>query len=184
MTGPELVVGTTSGTHSTGTFQAPVVDNADLLGLLGFQSMRDGRAILDMGALRLHLCGSGDYDSSQALPPGTESFQCVLAPAAHMVLPCREYEGGDKEESGRLDTGRGLSLMTRPAPSTEWLSPENRQPAAGAAGSISTSNAASSRTVAPNGAVTESSALPCVRGLNPDAMWVHSVINAIQLYVE
>jgi len=102
----------TDGTHSKGTFQIPVVNNSNLPGLLGLQSMRDRNAILDMKTLQLHLCGPGDYDLNPVLPPGTESFQCELAPSGHLVLPCSEYAGVDREESGRLDTGADLALLT------------------------------------------------------------------------
>ena len=98
------------GTHSRGTFQIPVVNNSHLPGLLGLQSMRDRNAVLDMKTLQLHLCGPGDYDLIPALPPGTESFRCELAPSGHLVLPCAEYAGVDREEAGSLDTGADLAL--------------------------------------------------------------------------
>ena len=100
------------GTHSRGTFQIPVVNGSTLPGLLGLQSMRDRNAILDMKTLQLHLCGPGDYDLLPALPPGTESFQCELAPSGHLVLPCSEYAGVDREEAGSLDTGADLALLS------------------------------------------------------------------------
>jgi len=100
----------TDGTHSRGTFQVPVVDNSDLPGLLGLQSMRDRDAILDMKTLQLHFAGPGDYNLTQHLPPGTETFQCEIAPSGHLVLPCCEYKGVDREEAGRLDTGPQLAL--------------------------------------------------------------------------
>ena len=103
------------GIHSRGTFQIPVVKNSTLPGLLGLQSMRERNAILDMKTLQLHLCGPGDYDLLPALPPGTESFQCELAPSGHLVLPCSEYAGVDKEESGSLDTGADLALLSNTA---------------------------------------------------------------------
>ena len=89
------------GTHSNGTFQIPTLEgsNAHIPGLLGLQSMRDRNAILDMQTLRLHFCGPGEYDLLSVLPPGTESFQCELAPSGHIVLPCCEYAGADQEEA-------------------------------------------------------------------------------------
>ena len=103
------------GTHSRGTFQIPVVKDSTLPGLLGLQSMRERNAILDMKTLQLHLCGPGDYDLLPALPPGTESFQCELAPSGHLVLPCTEYAGVDREEAGSLDTGADLALLSSTA---------------------------------------------------------------------
>ena len=99
-------------THSGGTFEIPVVNKSKLPGLLGLHALRARNAILDLKTLQIHLCGPGDYDLPQYLPPGTESFQCEIAPSGHMVLPCCNYSGVDQEESGRLDTGPQLSLVT------------------------------------------------------------------------
>ena len=60
--------------------------------------MRDRNAILDMKTLRLHFCGPREYDLSP----------CELAPSGHLVLPCSEYAGVDKEEAGSLDTGADM----------------------------------------------------------------------------
>ena len=89
------------GTYSNGTFHVPILEgsNAHLPGLLGLQSMRDQNAILDTQTLRLYFCGPGKYDLNAVLPPGTESFQCELAPSGHIVLPCGEYFGADQEEA-------------------------------------------------------------------------------------
>ena len=103
------------GTHSRGTFQIPVVGNSNLPGLLGLQSMRDRNAIFDMKNLQLHLCGPGDFDLFPVLPPGTESFKCEVAPSGHLVLPCGEYAGVDREEAGSLDTGADLALLSNTA---------------------------------------------------------------------
>jgi hypothetical protein len=107
----------TDDAHSRGTFQVPVVPNSDLPGLLGLQSLRDRRAILDCTTLQLHFLGPGDCDLTTVLPPGTESYQCELAPSGHMVLPCGEYRGVDREERGRLDTGPEVALHSSSSPS-------------------------------------------------------------------
>ena len=39
----------------------------------------------------MHFAGPGDYNLEKALPPGTDCFQCELAPSGHMVIPCCEY---------------------------------------------------------------------------------------------
>ena len=75
----------------------------------------DRNALLDMQALHLHLCGPGQYDLLPALPPGTESFQCELAPSGHLVLPCSEYAGVDREEAGSLDTGADIAPLSNTA---------------------------------------------------------------------
>ena len=100
----------TDGTVGRGNFNVPVVPKSELPGLLGLKSLRDRRAILDMQTLQIHFAGPGDYDLSLTLPPGTESYQCELAPSGHMVLPCSEFAAVDAEESGSLDTGAEVSL--------------------------------------------------------------------------
>ncbi|MFM7990439.1 MAG: hypothetical protein ACKPKO_65090, partial [Candidatus Fonsibacter sp.] len=50
----------------------------------------------------------GDYDLMQALPPGTQQFNCILAPSGHMMIPCAEFPDPTKSDS----VGRGrLQLM-------------------------------------------------------------------------
>ena len=98
------------GSLGRGNFNVPVVPKSELPGLLGLKSLRDRRAILDMQTLQIHFAGPGDYDLSLTLPPGTESYQCELAPSGHMVLPCSEFAAVDAEESGSLDTGAEVSL--------------------------------------------------------------------------
>ena len=99
-----------NGTHTGGTFHVPLVPNSDLPGLLGLQSMRERRTLLDMNTLKIHFLGPGKYELSDVLPPGTESYQCELSPSGHMMLPCGKYTGVDKEERGSLDTGPSLAL--------------------------------------------------------------------------
>ena len=100
------------GTHSCGMFTLPTVGKSQLPGLLGLQSMRDRNAILDMNTLQLHFVGDGNYDLGLSLPPGTESYKLEIAPSGHLVLPCCEYAAVDKEQSGRLDTGPALALVS------------------------------------------------------------------------
>jgi len=100
-------------TFGRGTFELPVVPDSELPGLLGLQSMRDRRTILDLNTMQMHLLGPGDYDLLTILPPGSESYQCLTAPSGHMVLPCCAYDGVDRSERGRLDTGPDLALPVR-----------------------------------------------------------------------
>jgi len=102
------------GRHSKGTFQIPTVPNSELPGLLGLQSMRERKTILDLHNLQIHFLGPADYDLSTNLPPGTESYQCELSPSGHMMLPCGRYAGVDREERGSLDTGPALALPVLP----------------------------------------------------------------------
>ncbi len=56
--------------------------------------------------LRVHMCGPGPYELEKILPPGTQSFQCELAPSGHMVLPCAEFG----EESGQTALAQQIAL--------------------------------------------------------------------------
>ena len=80
----------------------PTVNNSDLPGLLGLSALRRNRAVLDFNTLQLHLCGLGSYNLETGLPPGTESFQCEIAPSGHIVLPCCEYEAAPSRDEHTL----------------------------------------------------------------------------------
>ena len=47
----------------------------------------------------LYFAGPSDYDLSQSLPPGTDCYQCELAPSGHLVIPCCEHEGQSAHHS-------------------------------------------------------------------------------------
>ena len=79
------------GTPQPAEIVTPSVPDSELPGLLGLKALRNNRAILDLNTLQIHFCGPGDYKLSDALPPGTDTFQCELAPSGHMVLPCCQY---------------------------------------------------------------------------------------------
>ncbi len=53
----------------------------------------------DTSTLRVHMCGPGPYELEKLLPPGTESFQCELAPSGHMGLPCAELQEKERRQS-------------------------------------------------------------------------------------
>ena len=85
-----VMLRTVQGTSNEGTFEAPIVPNSELPGLLGLHSMRNARALLDMSTLQLHLCGPGNVQYN--LPPGSDTYQLEIAPSGHLVLPCGEFE--------------------------------------------------------------------------------------------
>ena len=58
--------------------------------------------------MKMYFAGPGDYDLEKALPPGTDCFQCELAPSGHMVFPCCEYSN----KSTSKDEGE-LTLVTK-----------------------------------------------------------------------
>jgi len=87
---------------SLGSITTPSVSDSDLPGLLGLIAMRKNRAILDLVDLKMYFVGPGDYDLEKALPPGTDCFQCELAPSGHMVVPCCEFDNATKRDDSTL----------------------------------------------------------------------------------
>ena len=51
------------------------------------------RAVIDFDKMLMYFVGPGDYDLSRSLPPGTDCYQCELAPSGHLVIPCCEHDG-------------------------------------------------------------------------------------------
>ena len=77
------------GSYVSGNYTAPTVDHSELPALLGNQTLRNMRAIIDFGRMQLHTLGPGEATIS--LPNGSESFQLEESPSGHMVLPCGYY---------------------------------------------------------------------------------------------
>ena len=93
-------------TTVTGSFTTPVVAESELPGLLGFKTMRNNRAVLDMVNLQLHFCGPADINLT--LPPGTEE----ISPSGHLVLPCTNFENIQRNPPNPLrDTAVVLPVM-------------------------------------------------------------------------
>ena len=107
---------TTNGTRVIhGEVLTPVVDSSSLPGLLGLNALRRNRAVLDFNTLQLHFCGPGNYDLQTGLPPGTESFQCEIAPSGHIVLPCCEYDTAPaRDDYTPCRTEYSLTLVSHP----------------------------------------------------------------------
>ena len=94
---------------STGVLTIPSIANSDLPGLLGLNSFRKNRAVLDFNTLRLHFCGPGDNEMEKSLPAGTDTFQLELAPSGHLVLPCCEYG----KNRPKTDSDYSLTLVAK-----------------------------------------------------------------------
>ena len=107
----------TSGNYVGGSFELPTVDGSDLPALLGLNSLKCHRAILDMNTMKLHFCGPGDYDLEKTLPPGTESYELKEAPSGHLILPCGYHKELAKQEStGKANVDKEqVSLLTSTA---------------------------------------------------------------------
>ena len=84
----------------SGTYDTPTIPNSQLPALLGLTAARNGRVIIDAARNRVYMVGPGEYDLLTALPPGTQSYDCVYAPSGHMLLPCAEFgQGRRRDES-------------------------------------------------------------------------------------
>jgi hypothetical protein len=123
------------GSIIKGTFDTPVVPNSPLPALLGLDSTRRMRGIIDTNDLCLYLLGPGDYDLKAAMPDGTETIQCELAPSGHIVVPCDSFAKLDEREKlGGLKLEHEVALPvtsmadTRPA-SSSFQSGSRAEPA-------------------------------------------------------
>ena len=92
---------------SEGTIDLPAVQNSDMPGLLGNESLIKNKAIWDFDNMKMYFVGPGEYDLLRALPPGTDVFQLERAPSGHIVLPICEFEGSPAKPE------HTLTLMTR-----------------------------------------------------------------------
>ena len=128
-----------NGCSRLGTFEAPIVGNSTLPGLLGLESLCHSRAVLDMVNMQLHLLGPADWRPE--LPPGTETYELVRAPSGHLALPCSEFAESRKKpptdnarhialaatssEVGQAVSGRELPETT--APTTPTVTASGRE---------------------------------------------------------
>ena len=67
-------------------FAAPVLPNSDIPGIIGQNSLKQNRVILDCFNLRMYTIGPGDC--SIELPPGSEMYGLVESRDGHLMLPC------------------------------------------------------------------------------------------------
>ena len=79
------------GRPVSGTFDTPSVPRSQLPALIGLNAARESRMIIDTTQNVIYMAGPGGYDLMQALPPGTQQFNCILAPSGHMMVPCAEF---------------------------------------------------------------------------------------------
>ena len=97
-----------TGQRVTGTFDTPTVPHSQLPALLGLNAARESRMVIDTMRNTIYMAGPGEYDMLQALPPGTQQFNCILAPSGHMMIPCAEFPSSTALET----TGRGRLQLT------------------------------------------------------------------------
>ena len=93
-----------SGKTICGDITMPVISDSKLPGLFGLTGMKRNRTIIDTNDNTMYFVGPGDYDLLKALPPGTEVFQCKIAPTGHMVLPCANFSQKSSSDALSLHT--------------------------------------------------------------------------------
>ena len=86
---------TVDGQPVPAKYTAPIVDNSELPLLLGLQSLRENRSILDMDKLQLHFCGEAGARIEPG--PGAVTFQLEISPSGHLVLPCSNFAAGAQQ---------------------------------------------------------------------------------------
>ena len=90
--------------YLSASFKAPTVPNSTLPALLGLQSLKDKRTIIDLNTNRLYMCGKGDYDLDRILPSGTKCVQCYHSGSGHLVMPVDFFpELAEDEKKGGLE---------------------------------------------------------------------------------
>ena len=89
----------TSNGYMKGTFEAPTVPKSNLPALLGLDSLRRLRAVIDCRTMKVHFIGPGDFDIQASSPPGTKCIQCLTAPSGHMVVSCADFAGLETSEN-------------------------------------------------------------------------------------
>jgi hypothetical protein len=104
----------TEGHTTVDTFETPVLEGPggsdnEVAGLLGLQSLRAQRGIIDTWNRLLHFPGPGGVQIT--LPPGSRSFQLEDAPSGHMMLPTSDWARLKKKTGNRSE-----ELQPKPAP--------------------------------------------------------------------
>ena len=113
-----IAIPTEDGTMSA-TLKTPTVPNSDLPGLLGLQSLRQARTIIDTESNKLYMLGPGDYDMMKIMPPGTTVVQLEESPSGHLMMPCDQYNQFDIEQkNGGLVLDKQISLPVQASSSS------------------------------------------------------------------
>ena len=74
------------------------------------------------------MAGPGDYNLMQALPPGTQQFNCILAPSRHMMIPCAEFPvAHEASNRGVLRLAPELALPVEIIPESQLQEQEQLQ---------------------------------------------------------
>jgi hypothetical protein len=100
-----------SGQDFRGNFVCATVPNSSLPGLLGLESLRKNRCVIDFVNLKLYMCGPDDVKIAQAMPQGTDVFECLISPSGHLAVPCCEPV---RQPNPPADVARHLTVQATP----------------------------------------------------------------------
>ena len=70
-------------------FKSPDLIGSDLPGIIGQQTLKGNRCLIDCFDLILYTIGEGGYKID--LSPGSDKFKLVESEAGHVFLPCGVY---------------------------------------------------------------------------------------------
>ena len=81
-------------------YSAPIIENSDLPGLWGLDSMENNRVLLDTFSQPpvAFMIGPGGYELK--LSPGSRKFKLDRAPSRHLLLPTMNFAKLKKEKKG------------------------------------------------------------------------------------
>ena len=74
----------------TGSYNADVVRDSPLPGLLGLEPMIKERTLLDLHSGMMMFVGEGGYDLK--LSPGSSVHKMLRAKSGHLILPTSEWD--------------------------------------------------------------------------------------------
>ena len=70
-------------------YSAPIIPDSTIPALLGMESLRNMRAVIDCATLKVYFPGRGEQHIE--MPPGTRTVQGEMSPSGHLLLPFDDY---------------------------------------------------------------------------------------------
>ena len=98
---PIAVTNQTTGQTGIAEFQAPVIPNSEVPGLLGLESLKSKKAVVDVDRKLLICPGPGGVEMQYS--PGTRVYQLEEAPSGHLLLPVTAYDQLKRDSKGNYD---------------------------------------------------------------------------------
>ena len=104
-------------------YETPVIPNSALPALIGLATMRETRTVLDVTENNWYMCGPGNYNLMEALPPGTDCSELCYTPSGHMAVRCDLFTDYDKRKNtGGIKVEKAVALPVSGAASSSAAS--------------------------------------------------------------